>query len=1177
MANCGNCGAQNPDGAKFCMECGSKLELRCPQCSTPYAAGQKFCMECGASLGGPPEPLPSKPRVPNSALPEERRWVTVLFADISGYTAMAERMDAELVKAMVDRCLRRLGEEVERFGGTVDKYIGDNVMAIFGAPVAHEDDAERAVRAALAMQDAIVEIDPELQLRVGINTGDVLAGSVAEGGYTVIGDTVNVAARLQAAAEIGSITVGERTMRATGTAVGYRELEPLHLKGKSEPVCAFEAVGLTSAAPRRQKGEQAAAPFVGRTHELELLDSLYGRVVREGRAHLVTVIGQAGVGKSRLLREVDARLGGKDPAPAIRVGHCLPYGSGVVYWALGEIVRSEASIVDNDSADDAWHKLCRYVEDLRDDPAAEPGIQSQRMAALIGRLVGIDSPPEAMESEAQDPERLRESFFSAVRFGIEARASRHRMVLVFEDIHWADHGMLDLIEHLARWVRAPLLILCLARDELLERRPDWGGGRRDATSIFLEPLSADESRELVSALMPAGSDVAPVVQFVAQRAGGNPFFAEEMVRRLSEEGTDTADALPDTVHALLAARLDSLDPIERLIVQQAAVVGQTFWEGTLVPVAEEAGADLPEVLASLHDKDILMPLPAVDGGLGEEREMTFKHVLIRDVAYGMLPKAVRCRKHFQIGNFLEERSGDRADEMANLLAEHYWRAAVLGDEAELSNDELGPVHRKALHFLEVAGDTAASLFSNAEAVDRYAAARGIRCPHDPAAVARIGEKQGDVALRMGHVDEAIEVWTECLEYQRAQEELERVGDLHRKIGAALWHKGETRQAIEHYQKGINLLKDGPPCLELVRLYEEAASLYMHTGDNMLAIYAAEKALRLAERLGETRAASRAHGIFGRVFGRIGDTAKARENLEKSVDLARGSDHAETIRALLTLGYHLEVSEADYAGAEKAYSEGLTLAERTGDLPSLVELHSALALIAAYRADWTAAARSTESSVEVAEREGLVGKLSFPYGLRGLLRWRDGALEEAERAYRRAQELAEQVGWSEIQFSALFGLALVLRDRGDHSAAVSALDRALDVCERAGLVAQSVQVMALRAVILALAGREDDAREAASEAAALADRLHYPVGEAAALEARGATAADPVEAAELLKQARDHWSAIGRPLEAARCDMLTAAVLRDSDPETAQMAAERSAEDYKRLGVAHMANKALQFA
>ncbi|MFL5842052.1 MAG: adenylate/guanylate cyclase domain-containing protein, partial [Thermoleophilaceae bacterium] len=705
---CSQCGAQNPPNAKFCMECGAALERRCPSCGTPAPEGSKFCMECGAALDArvapqrPPEPAPVRPSQPGaSALPEERRKVTVLFADISGYTAMAERMDAELVKSMVDRCLRRMGAEVERYGGTVDKYIGDNVMAIFGAPVAHEDDAERAVRAALAMHAAIGEIDPELSLRVGINTGDVLAGSVAEGGYTVIGDTVNVAARLQAAAEVGSITVGERTMRATGTAVEYRELEPLRLKGKAEPVPAWEAVGLLAATPRRQNGARAQAPFVGRADELDLLCQLYGRVVRDNRAHLVTVIGQAGVGKSRLLRELKRRVADQDPAPAVRVGHCLPYGSGVVYWALGEIVRDEASIVDNDSAEEAWRKLCRYVEDLRDEPAAEPGLQSQRMAALIGRLVGIESPPEATQAEAQDPQRLREAFFSAVRFGIEAGTQRQPSVLVFEDIHWADHGMLDLIEHLARWVQGPLLILCLARDELLERRPDWAGGRRDATSIFLDPLSSEQSRELVSALLPERADVAPLVQFVAQRAGGNPFFAEEMVRRLNEEGADTADALPDTVHALLAARLDSLDPIERQIVQQAAVAGQTFWEGALAPVAADTGADLPEVLASLHDKDIIMPLAGAEGELDDEREMAFKHVLIRDVAYGMLPKSVRCRKHFEVGNFLEERAGDRAEEMANLLAEHYWRAAVLGDEAGLTADELAPVHRKALHFLEV--------------------------------------------------------------------------------------------------------------------------------------------------------------------------------------------------------------------------------------------------------------------------------------------------------------------------------------------------------------------------------------------------------------------------------------------------------------------------------------------
>ncbi len=257
--------------------------------------------------------------------------------------------------------------------------------------------------------------------------------------------------------------------------------------------------------------------------------------------------------------------------------------------------------------------------------------------------------------------------------------------------------------------------------------------------------------------------------------------------------------------------------------------------------------------------------------------------------------------------------------------------------------------------------------------------------------ARIAEKLGDVALRLGRVDQATEVWEECLDFHRREEDLARVGDLHRKIGAGLWHKGDREGSIEHYQKGIDLLKDGPPCLELVRLYEEAASLYMHTGDNMLAIYASEKALRLAERLGEAAAASRAHGIFGRVFGRIGDSERARENLERSVELARESDPAEAVRALLTLGYHLEISEADYEGAGAAYQEALELAEQTGDLPSKVELHAALAQLAAHSGDWEAVEREAEASGQLAEREGLTGKLCFPYMMRGMLRWREGQI------------------------------------------------------------------------------------------------------------------------------------------------------------------------------------------
>jgi class 3 adenylate cyclase/predicted ATPase len=1145
------------------MSCGSALERRCLVCDTPLPPEARFCMSCGTPVEDVPRTAAAAPA---PALPEERRQVTVVFADLSGYTAVAERMDPEAVKGLVERCLRRLGDEVERYGGTVDKYIGDNVMAIFGAPVAHEDDAERAVRAALGMQDAMSDINAGLDethgvtfaLRVGVNTGEVLAGAVGRD-YTVIGDTVNVAARLQTAGRPGRVTVGERTYRATLDAVEYRRLEQLELKGRADRVNAWEAVGVVAAQPAGRVMARSEAPLVGRREELRLVGSLYSRVVSERRPHLVTVIGQAGVGKSRLTRELESELERRPNPPTVRQGRCLPYGSSIVFWALGEVLRAECGIVDSDPADVAWSKMANKVEMLSCD--GDP----KRMAALMGRLLGIEAPPEIPMPDMQDPQRMRESFFAAVQSAIEAMARRNPLVLIFEDIHWADQGMLDLIEHLGQWVRGPLLILCLARDELLERRPGWGGGRRGTTSVFLEPLSPGETRDLITALLPSGDD--SLVPVVAERAGGNPFFAEEMVRLVSDDGGSNGGELPDTVQALLAARLDSLDPFERRLVQHASVVGRTFWHGALTAVAEGEGRDLSQALAALQEKDIV--IPGEGSRLAGEPELAFKHVLIRDVAYGMLPKSVRAHKHFEVGTFVEERSGDRTDEVVALLAEHYGRAAALGREATLDASELERIERKALHYLEAAGDAAMTFYSNREAFSHYEAARDLARRHDPEALARVGEKEGDAALRLGRVDAAIEVWEECLEHHRMHENLERLADLHRKIGSGYWHKGDRRAAIEHHQKGINLLKDGPPCLELVRLYEEAAWLYMQTGDNMLAIYASEKALRLAERLGETRAASRAHGIFGRVFGRIGDMAKARENLERAVELARGSDQSETILALLALGQHLEVSEADYEQAQSAYADALALAEEIGDVPSQVELHASLGWLALYRADWHGVRDSSDASARLSEQQGLAGKLCLSYVLRGILRWRDGEWNDGERLFRRAHELAEQVGWSEAAFSALFGLSILLRDSGDFAGAVTALGQALDVCERAGLIAQSIQAIASRAEAYAMSGRDAQAREAAEEAVELAERLHYPVGSAAALQADGYTSGD----LDKLRQARRAWLDIGRPLDAARVRLMAGRLARQSGSDKANKLLEEAAQDFDKLSVPQMAQHA----
>src|SRR4051812_16464938 len=384
---CQSCGTENPAAARFCMNCGAQLERRCGACGAAAPPQARFCMECGAATA------PAGATAPAATPPEERRQVTVLFADLSGYTAVSERMDPERVKALVDSALRRLAQEVGRFGGTVDKYIGDNVMAPFGAPVAHEDDAERAVRAGLGMQEAMGEINEELAeshgvslaLRVGVNTGEVVAGAVGDA-YTVVGDTVNVAARLQSAAERGTVTVGERTMRATAHAIEYRELAPLTLKGKDEPVPAWEAVGAGGATPTRRPAA-ASSPLVGRTHELELLSSLAHRLARERRPHIVTIVGEAGVGKSRLLAELERRLADGDGAPVFRTGRCPAYGSAVVYWALAEVLREEFAIDDSDSAELAWRKLADGIETrLAGSDAAD---DAPRHAATIARLLGI--------------------------------------------------------------------------------------------------------------------------------------------------------------------------------------------------------------------------------------------------------------------------------------------------------------------------------------------------------------------------------------------------------------------------------------------------------------------------------------------------------------------------------------------------------------------------------------------------------------------------------------------------------------------------------------------------------------------------------------------------------------------------------------------------------------------
>jgi class 3 adenylate cyclase/tetratricopeptide (TPR) repeat protein len=1107
---------------------------------------------------------------------EERRTVTVLFADVSGYTSVAERLDPETVKTLIERCLTGLAAEVERYGGRVDKYIGDSVMAVFGAPVSHEDDPERAVRASLGMQEAMVGLNEsfsrshgfELALRIGINTGEVLAGRLGDA-YTVIGDTVNVAARLQAAGAVGGILVGDRTRRATAAVFEYRPGDHLTLKGKREPVPAFAVIGLRERATDRDRAARRETPLIGRRDELAELEMLFERVVQRGEPHQATIVGQAGVGKSRLLREFERELAGRPQPVPMRRGRCLPFGTRVAYWPLSEMLRAECGIVDGDPSTVAFGKLEGRLRPLL--AAQEGDDDATRRIAPLARLVGVEGAIGQGTAEHEDPQSARESFFGAVRAVLEAIAAEDPLVLAWEDIHWADEGMLDLIEYLSRWLRAPVLQVCLAREELLERAPGWGAARRAASSIFLEPLAASETRDLIAGLLVDGQVTSEVIDPLTERAGGNPLFAEELVQRISEEGGANVTELPDTVHGVLAARLDSLRPFERQVMQHAAVVGRTFWEAALEQLARDEQGDLQAALVALREKDLIVF--GEGAAFHGEQELAFKHVLIRDVAYGMVPKAIRARKHDEVGVFLEQRAGERSEEVVALLAQHYGRAAVLAEEVQLDPEELHRLRVKALTSVEAAGDAAVALYANREALAQYEGAE-VFTTDDLVARARIAEKRGDVALRLGRVDAAIELWQWCLTHHEDLDEVEHVAELHRKIGSALAHKGERKQAIEHHQQGINLIKDLEPSLALVRLYEEAASLYMHVGDNMLAIYASEKALRLAERLGETRAAGRAHGVFGRVFGRIGDIAKARENLEMAVDLARDSDANETVLAMLALGYHLENAEGDYPAAAETYADALDLAQRIGDVPAQIELQAELAQLAFYRCDWTEMLRASEVAAELAEREGLVGKLCLADTLRALLSWREGDWQQSERLFLRAHERAEQVGWSEVSFGALLGLSVALRDSDKFARAETVLAQALAVCDRAGLLAQSVQAHSARAHVLTLAGRDEDARSAARDAATIAERIRYPVAEAASLEARGIAGALP-EAAELLAEARSAWATLGRRLDVARCAFLLGLRLRDHDPSRSAEAVSSAAAAYEELGFAHLASRARQ--
>jgi class 3 adenylate cyclase/tetratricopeptide (TPR) repeat protein len=608
-----------------------------------------------------------------------------MFVDISGFTALAERLDPEDVKALGAHVSRELGDQVVRFGGTLVSVLGDAIMAVFGAPVAHEEDAERALRCALAMKASITTPDyvsAPLELHIGINTGEVMAGLVGTDEhpeYAVMGDVTNTAARLQSAAEAGQILVGPGTHEVTAHAFDYQELARIEAKGKREPVRAWSLLrGKKGAAERLVP----VGPFVGRGIEIDQLEQLWNQAVEGSRALLITIFGAAGIGKSRLVREFLSRL---RPGARILRGRSLPYGEATGYDAFAEQVRISAGVTDSDPASEAMRKLLDRLRDLLPADAAEE--TAKHLSILLG--LSTEGTPD------------RQLLFASVRSFVEALGREAPTVLVFEDLHWSTASLLSLIEVLATRVReTPLLVLTTARPVFLETRPSWGGGLTRYVTINLEPLQEADAQRLAGALLTGSHRATDARDRLVEAGGGNPLFLEELAASLTEQAAGRSSKMPASVQAIIAARLDALSDRDRTVLQDASVIGRIFRRDTLLELTGMEG--LQEALESLEMRDFIRPQPASD--LGQNGEFIFKHILTMEVAYRTLPKAARRPRHATVATYLERAAGDRLREEASLIA-HHWK-------------EAGKPHR-AVPFLMIAAESASRTWAKERAVDLY--------------------------------------------------------------------------------------------------------------------------------------------------------------------------------------------------------------------------------------------------------------------------------------------------------------------------------------------------------------------------------------------------------------------------------------------------------------------------
>ena len=922
---CSNCGSANAAGRRFCGECGRSLSVDCPVCGTPNDP-VRFCGQCGSPLADPSGSSPGGAiEEPGATAPpvSERRLVSVLFADLVGFTALSEIRDPDEVRDLLSRYFETCRTLIGRYGGIVEKFIGDAVMAVWGTPVAQEDDAERAVRAALDLTQAVVALGqeagaPDLRARAGVLTGEAAVTLGATGEGMVAGDLVNTASRIQAAAAPGSVYVGERTRRATESSVVYEDAGLHELKGKAEPLALHRALRVVGGRGGALKAEGLESPFVGRDAELRTVKELFHSSAESHKASMVSVLGIAGIGKSRLSWEFFKYIDGLAELVRWHRGRCLAYGDGVTYWALAEMVRSRAGIVEGEDQASARSKVRAAVAEFVPDQEERAWVE-----ARLAHLLALE------DRTAREPEDL----FGAWRLFFERMAEREPVILVFEDLQWADPSLLDFIDYLLNWSRGhPIFVMAMARPEAIERFPQWTAARRGVSTMYLEPINRVDMERLLDGLVPGLPG--PVRTAVLDRAEGVPLYAVETVRMLLDRGLLVQDEsayrlaapiedldVPETLHALIAARLDGLPPEERSLLQDASVVGKTFSLPSAAVVSGRDATALEPVLASLVRKEVLAI--QADPRSPERGQYVFVQDLVRRVSYETLARRDRKARHLAAAAYLEAQwTGEQ--EVAEVLASHYLEAHRAAPDAPGAAE----IKAKARDALVRAATRSESLAARRAALGYFEQA--IELTDDSTTKADLYARAGQMAFDAGLIDRGRELFDRGIEIARHQGDELAEARIEIKRTFMSTADGRIEESLERLSRAYDVLSTHPAGPELAEAAAEKARLLYFRGRPDEAMEAIETALPIAERLFLPEVLSQALNTKSLLLRTQGRVVESLGLIRHALRLALEHEaYGPALRAQNNLISLLD-TESAFTEQLQLMDEGLALARRVGN-------------------------------------------------------------------------------------------------------------------------------------------------------------------------------------------------------------------------------------------------------